>query len=67
MTSTEIHINRKNEMIGTWLSTELDKRSLSGKLAALSLHIVISGLEPRDRSGQGKLADSQELSSRLSL
>lgn len=44
----------RNEMIGTWLSTELDKRPLSGKLAALSVHIVISGLDPRDRSRQGK-------------
>jgi len=41
-------------MIGTWLSTELDKRPLSGKLAALSLHIGISELDPRDRSRQAK-------------
>lgn len=44
----------RNEVIGTWLSTELDKRPLSGKLAALSLHIGISELDPRDRSRQGK-------------
>ncbi|XP_016395297.1 VPS10 domain-containing receptor SorCS3-like [Sinocyclocheilus rhinocerous] len=43
---------KRNEMIGTWLSTELDKRPLSGKLAALSLHIVISELDPRDCSRQ---------------
>jgi len=36
----------RNEMIGTWLSTELDKGPLSGKLAALSLHIGISELRP---------------------
>lgn len=44
----------RNEMIGTWLFMELDKRPLSGKLAALSLHIAISQLDPRDRSCHGK-------------